>query len=53
MMSRIGLKTISVDKEFHEKVKNVAKRNGMDIKDVVEYTFRKTFPNDFPEHVVA
>ncbi len=52
-MSRPGLKTISVDKEFHEKVKNVAKRNGMDIKDVVEYTFRKTFPNDFPERVIA
>jgi len=52
-MSRCTKKTITVDEEFHEKVKQVAKRNGMDIKEAVEYTFQKTFPNDFPEKIIA
>jgi len=52
-MSRSEKKTITVDKEDHEKIRSIALRNGMDIKDMVIFTFKKTFPGDFPEKVIA
>lgn len=52
-MSRSTKKTITVDEEFHAAVKKIAERNGMEIKEAVEYTFKQTFPNDFPEKIIA
>jgi hypothetical protein len=52
-MSRSGTKTITLDEEDHEPIKEVAKRNGLSIKDAVLFAMKKTFPNDFPEKTIA
>ena len=52
-MSRAGTKTITVYEKDHEKIKNIAQRNGMDIYEAVIYAMHKTFPKDFPEKVIA
>lgn len=46
-MSRKGTKTIGLPEEFHEKVKDIADRNGLEINETVMVLFKQHFPKDF------
>jgi hypothetical protein len=52
-MSRAGTKTITLDNEVHEKIKNIAERNNISLKGAVLYAMAVTFPDDFPELGIA
>lgn len=46
-MSRKGTKTIGFPEAFHDKVKDIADRNGLDINETVMILFQQHFPRDF------
>lgn len=45
-MSRTGTKTITVPQDFHEALRVIAERNGLDLNMTVMIVFGQQFPKD-------